>query len=218
MNRTGQVNSGHLILLSIVGIPVTALLAATWLWYFVVHGDLDLIGILGTANRGSLIQPPRALNEGGLTAVSGTTLIYTDLPAKWAFLIPGSDRCEAVCQQTLYQTRQIHRAMGKESNRIRRIYVSDVPLADSHFDLAGLSDNRPLPESFADFLALEHPGLRTFEVSPEAHTLLFAEYTDSSGVWYLVDPKGWIMMSYTPMQTYKEIMTDLQFLLKNSNE
>ena len=41
----------------IAGIPLTMILAATWLWYFVVRGDLDLVCALGTANQGTLVQP-----------------------------------------------------------------------------------------------------------------------------------------------------------------
>ncbi len=33
-------------------------------------------------------------------------------------------RCDAACENSLYVTRQIHVAMGKEFNRLRRLYVS----------------------------------------------------------------------------------------------
>ena len=57
-NRTNN----RMVLLLIAGIPVTMILGATWLWYFVVRGDLDLVGALGTANRGALVQPPRQID------------------------------------------------------------------------------------------------------------------------------------------------------------
>jgi hypothetical protein len=53
--------TGRAVLLLIAGIPLTMILAASWLWYFVVEGDLDLVGTLGTANHGTLVQPPRQL-------------------------------------------------------------------------------------------------------------------------------------------------------------
>ncbi len=47
-----QTRNNRLVLLMIAGIPLTMILAATWLWYFVVQGDLDIVGRLGTANAG----------------------------------------------------------------------------------------------------------------------------------------------------------------------
>ena len=46
---------------------------------------------------------------------------------------------------------------------------------------------------------------------------LFPEYLSDSSTWYLVDPSGWIMMSYNEKVTYKDVIKDLKFLLKNSN-
>ena len=45
---------------------------------------------------------------------------------------------------------------------------------------------------------------------------LFAEYRAEPGTWYLVDPAGWIMMSYNTDVSYKDVISDLKFLLKNS--
>ncbi len=55
--------SGRMVLLLIGGLPVTIILAATWLWYFGTSGNVDLVGMLGTANRGALIKPPRQLDD-----------------------------------------------------------------------------------------------------------------------------------------------------------
>ena len=63
MEDLNQLRRNRMVLLSIAGIPVTVILVATWLWYFVERGDLDLVGMLGTANRGTLVQPPRQLDD-----------------------------------------------------------------------------------------------------------------------------------------------------------
>ena len=41
MEQTDTTNNNRLVLLLIAGIPVTMILAASWLWYFVVEGDLE---------------------------------------------------------------------------------------------------------------------------------------------------------------------------------
>ena len=45
---------------------------------------------------------------------------------------------------------------------------------------------------------------------------LFSEYRGQPSSWYLVDPAGWIMMSYNEDISYKDVIADLKFLLKNS--
>ncbi len=218
METNKQLKNNRLILLSIVGIPITIVLAATWLWYFVAKGDLDLVAILGTANKGSLVQPPRHLDDGNLVDASGAAFSYADLPPKWTFLIPGSGDCDAQCEELLYLTRQIHQAMGKELHRIRRFYVGDTALADTGFEPRALSDNHPLPDNFESYMEAEQVGMPTFTVSPGKHVSLFPEYAGTPDTWYLVDPAGWIMMSYDNQVTYKDVISDLKFLLKNSSE
>jgi len=81
-------NNNRLVLLMIAGIPLTMILMASWLWYFVVRGDLDLVGMLGTANRGTLVQPPRQLDDVDLFEQTGVPIKYADLERRWTMLVP----------------------------------------------------------------------------------------------------------------------------------
>lgn len=217
-NTEDQTKSNRLIFLSIVGIPVTIVLAATWLWYFVARGDIDLIALLGTSNHGTLVQPPRALDDGGLQSEGGIDFAYADLEPQWTFLVPGDAHCDAGCEEVLYLTRQVHLAMGQELNRIRRFYVSTSSPEDTGFDVATLSDKRPAPADFQQYMKAEQRGIKTLTVSAGSFEALFTEYIRDPSTWYLVDPAGWIMMSYNSEETYKDVMADLKFLLKNSSE
>jgi hypothetical protein len=132
-------------------------------------------------------------------------------------LIPGpGGRCDASCEATLYETRQIHTAMGKEYNRLRRLYVSEAAPDDTLLTVQELSDKHPVPASFSAYLANEHRGLQALVLGPGQIDELFAEYRAEPGTWYLVDPAGWIMMSYDETVSYKDVIADLKFLLKNS--
>ena len=78
-----------MVLLLIAGIPLTMMLAATWLWYFVVRGDLDLVGCwapliaaLWCSRRGSWMT--------WRCWIEGLVFKYADLEPKWAMLVPGS--------------------------------------------------------------------------------------------------------------------------------
>lgn len=214
----GNARNGRLILLLIAGIPVIMILASTWLWYFVVEGDLDVVGALGTANQGTLVQPPRDLAAVNASDALGAALAFpTDHP-KWTLLVPrtGTD-CDRACESRLYLTRQIHIAMGKEMNRIRRAFITDAALPDIDLSVPVLSDDRPAPDAFDTYLRREHRGLAAVTTAPATMQRLFPELSENPETWYLVDPAGWIMMSYTPEVTYKDVISDLKFLLKNSN-
>jgi hypothetical protein len=219
MTNTNSPTGSRMILLLIGGIPVTMVLAATWLWFFVARGDLDLVGTLGTANRGALVQPPRQLNDHDVRAGSGEPFAMANTESRWAIIIPSpGNRCDATCEQRLYETRQIHLAMGKEFNRLHRVYISDHSAASTELTAQTLSDGKPAPGAgnFAAFLASEHADLQAVTVSAESFASLFPELEADSGTWYLADPAGWVMMSYNKSVSYKDVISDLKFLLKNS--
>jgi len=211
-------NRGNrMVLLLIGGLPVTMILVSTWLWYFVVRGHLDLVGTLGTANQGTLIQPPRQIDEYEFLDDTGQRVLYAGLPPRWTMIIPGQGaRCGEVCERNLYETRQIRVAMGKDFNRLRRFYVSRQAAGDTHLAVRTLSDGRPAPADFAAYLQQEHGSLEALTLSPAAYDALFREHGVDESTWYLVDPAGWIMMSYNKDDSYKDVIADLKFLLKNS--
>ena len=52
MRDNNPTTNNRMILLLIGGIPLTMILAATWLWYFVARGDLDLVAAERVASLG----------------------------------------------------------------------------------------------------------------------------------------------------------------------
>jgi hypothetical protein len=216
MTTSRHTANNRLVLLMIAGIPLTMILAATWLWFFVVRGDLDLVGALGTANRGQLVQPPRQLDDYPLQNPGGVSFAYADEARRWTFVIPLPRSCGGECEQMLYVTRQIHLAMGKEYNRIRRIGVTEVEPDNVALAVAQLADGRPAPATFRQLLDKEHRDLRLLVLDEPAYGQLFAGREAQAGTWFLVDPGGWLMMAYDQSIPYKDVMVDLKFLLKNS--
>lgn len=212
-------NNNRLVILLIAGIPLTMILAASWLWFFVMRGDLDLVGMLGTANRGSLVQPPRQFADLRLLDDGGHVFAYEDMEPRWMLVVanPGKS-CDQDCEHKLYLTRQIHVAMGKEFSRIRRLYVGEFPPADTELAVDSLSDKGPLPDTFANYLETGHRGLIPLQASAEAFASSFPEQQSDPGLWYLADPAGWVMMTYNSEVSYKDVIADLKFLLKNSSD
>lgn len=213
---TDQTSRGRMVLLLIAGIPLTMFLAATWLWYYVANGELDLVGSVGTHNNGELLQPPRQIDEAVLLDGAGNRLAYADLEPHWSMLIPaGGERCDQACEQSLYLTRQIHIALGKDSRSLQRIYAGDSPARNTPLQVTSFRDDRPAPPDVATLLESDHRGTLALVVSGEGFEQLFPEYLQNPTTWYLVDPRGWIMMSYNADVSYKEVISDLKFLLKN---
>ena len=217
MSEQGS-NNNRMVLLLILGLPVTMILAASWLWFFVERGDLDLVGAMGTHNSGSLVQPPRQLDDHALVDASNLDFKYADLEPRWTLLVanPGGE-CGQTCERSLYLTRQIHTAIGKEYSRIGRMYVGDSDLQATTMGVETLSDDSPSPAGLMDYLEKEQRGLRAITVQAGVYNSLFPEQRESSDTWYLVDPAGWVMMTYTHDISYKDVITDLKFLLKNSS-
>jgi hypothetical protein len=213
------VRNNRMVLLLIAGIPVTIILAATWLWFFVARGDLDLVGMLGTANRGSLVRPPRELPATALLEQDGAVFSYLEQDHRWTMLVAvPAGACDSRCEQSLYFTRQIHQALGKEFNRVRRISLGEAPVADMAMTVTELSDGRPAPTDFASYLDREQRDLTALIGPKGTYQAILPEYVSDHSVWYLVDPAGWIMMSYHEGISYKDVISDLKFLLKNSSE
>ena len=217
-SRAARPGHGRMILLLIAGIPVTVMLAASWMWYFVANGRLDVIGALGTSNRGALVQPPRqAMGAGWLNARSEPLDVAAFRSPYWTIVVPqASALCDARCEHRLFTTRQIHQALGRERGRVRRMLVTSAA-GDLQLGFSALSDARPLPANFSAYLESEQRGLSVWRTSINAFASLFPELGAAPRSWYLMDPNGWVMMRYDSTVNYKDVIADLKFLLKNSN-
>ncbi|MFK7829806.1 MAG: hypothetical protein AB8B57_08520 [Congregibacter sp.] len=210
-------NAGRMTLLLIAGIPVIVILASTWMWFYVASGKIDLIGALGTSNNGELVQPPRQAQTAGWTDLAGVPFALST-PPKWTLVIPQlGNVCDASCEQRLYATRQIHMSLGKELARVQRVLVTDKDIAGLTLAVDTLSDERPMPADFANYLNTEQRGLATIRSESTAFGRLFPELGDVPESWYLMDPNGFVMMRYDPAVDYKDVISDLKFLIKNSN-
>ncbi len=198
-------NKNRMTLLLIAGVPVMIILASSWLWYFVASGRLDLVELLGTSNRGHLLQPP--LNLADLQVVDKEGLDFEpgaeDKP-QWRIMVPGHSDCDADCWQLLHYTRQMHRAMGKYTARIERVFLG-----------IGMDGS----ESLNGELQQQYPRLKLLYTPSASFQAQLDDRWTASGQpdYYLVDPRGWIILSYQADTDGKDLMADLKFLLKNSN-
>jgi|TARA_B110000977_G_scaffold197207_1_gene279177 hypothetical protein len=199
--QSAKVNSSKLELWLILLIPIAGLLIFTFMYF-------SGVGVpQATTNNGSLIQPPRSIETVAIIDMDNNEFVYNNNSHKWTILIPAFGGCNKSCESTLYFTRQMHTALGKQMNGLRRFY---------------LTDEKTIAPITASLLQLEYPKLERFFTSTEQMELLLGrvdgvDYRDGK-TYFLVDPMGFIMMSYTDQHGLKDLLSDLKFLLKQSGE
>ena len=155
----------------------------------------------GSSAKGELIHPARPLEVVGLRHAEGHAAGNEIFQAKWSLIYIGNGACDDACRTALTYGRQTRIAVGKDMDRVQRVF----------FVTGNCCDQR--------YLAAEQPGLVVLDASsPEAQKLL-AEFTGNrASSIYIVDPLGNLMMRHDATQVInKDLLSDLKKLLKLSH-
>jgi cytochrome oxidase Cu insertion factor (SCO1/SenC/PrrC family) len=195
-------------LILIVSCVVFVIVSATILYRLAISGGINLPQVLGTSNYGVLVAPPRQLDDVLLLDEQNQPIKLSSLPAEWNFVVANDGSCPKACVDTLYLTRQLRKALGADSLRVRLVLISK---------------QMPIDQTMHAFIQQEHEKLEVLYTTPSQFDKLFANAPAgldplAANTFYLVDPQGWLMMSYNQNNTYKEILKDMRFLLKNSSQ
>lgn len=188
----------------IIGSLILVIFASTLLFRAAVMGKVDLPALLGTKNNGVLISPPQPIADLPLRDSNDAAFDYASKPKLWSIIVPAGAHCDKSCEQTLYLTRQIHIALGKDADRVRRYLLVTAS---------------PLDVEFENLLK-QHPNVEILKTNESDYSNYFSRMklrpiTDHQ--YLLVDPMGWVMMYYGPQHDYKAVIKDLKFLLSNSS-
>jgi hypothetical protein len=199
---------------------IAALPIGSATWYF---GTQEYQGFMATTNKGVLISPVVDVvtldlrNGAGAPAylpfeelVAGVSPEKYD-PRPWQLLYLGAPECDDSCAERLYFLRQLHVRLGREFERVQRVYVqaSDVP--------------GPLPETTAAFMAEQQPDMKVVYAAASALRSRLSTTVPAGcdplmqHYIYVVDPLGNVMLYFTPENTPEEILSDLDTLLDNSS-
>ncbi|MEY4640966.1 MAG: hypothetical protein RLZZ227_960 [Pseudomonadota bacterium] len=203
------------VLLLIVVLPISL---ATW-----VFGTRENQGMTATNNKGALVIPVLDVTTLSLRNGAGEPayLSFEELtagvspedydPRPWQLLYLGTPECDDTCAERLYFLRQIHVRLGREFERVERVYVqvSDTP--------------GPLPAATAAFITEKQPDMKVVyagasELKEKLQATVPADVDPVSLHYiYVADPVGNVMMYFTPENTPEEILSDLDTLLDNSS-
>jgi len=208
-NAAASTQRNRWLAASIMLLPVAVVLCASALWWAVQRGYIDIVGALGTHNNGQLITPIRDIEQYPLRRLDGSAYHYRDQEQKWSLVIVGDASCaDDRCQERLWLTRQLHTALGRRAQYLRRLY---------------LSSEWPLEDKLLDTLSSEHPQLTVLQATAPDLDALAGSGSDASAsgspaAFYLADKQGYLMMFYTDQNTGRDVIADLKFLMKQSGD
>ena len=189
MNDPARQRTGRLQLLLVAAVFLGPLLVAAWMYY-----GGGSVQPQGRTNHGALLQPIANLAE----ELPGSA-VHAHYQQSWVLLYSQDASCDATCRDALYKLRQSRLMLGKEMDRLTRVF---------------LHGNTP-PDTV--FLAEEHAGLVTIKDGSLTRLLNNKKPVDLPAKgYYLIDPHGNLVMYFRPDLEPSEMVDDLKRLLKLS--
>lgn len=181
--------AARLQLLLIALVFIGPLILAAWLYF----GGTALQPE-GRTNHGELLEPIVNIRD----AVPESPL-HEHNDGHWLLVYPNEGVCDAACEFSLYTVRQSRLMLGKEMDRLGRLFLHGESLPDTVY------------------LAEEHEGLVALSDS-RINALLNNKRPKavSAGGYYLVDPLGNLVMYFPPEIEPSDMVEDIKHLLKFS--
>ncbi len=197
-----SIASNRLKLLAILAMFLLPLLAALLMY----KGRLPSLSS-ETINQGTLVQPPVALDWTAAKADPATEPGEA-LLGSWVMLMAVPATCEEACLQKVTGLRQVHKATGRERQRLELVLLTDsLPLEPL---------NQQFLNIYEQFKVLADPSGKIHQSIQSA--LNQSGLPANSLNTYLVDPLGNIMMAYTPPGSEARMTKDLKRLLAWSKQ
>src|SRR5215208_2052015 len=108
--RLGRVKM--LLVLAVCAAPVVA----SYFTYYVIRPE-------GRRNYGELVDPQRPLPALSALAPDGTRVELPALKGQWLLVSVAGGACDSACQQHLYFQRQLRESLGREKDRLDRVWL-----------------------------------------------------------------------------------------------
>ena len=177
------------------------LLIAVFILPFTMAVLLHLIDLKPSGKSyGNLIQPPKSLQIPALTNEQGKTFKPEQWNKIWSIVTVDNTGCEKKCAERVHMLKQVHTSMNKEMKRIQRVLLVPTEINKKAYS--------QLQQKYPDLIILSDADTKITKFS--------GEFAVTTGVVFLVDPLGNLMMSYPEQFDPKGLYSDLKRLLKNS--
>jgi cytochrome oxidase Cu insertion factor (SCO1/SenC/PrrC family) len=154
---------------------------------------------------GQLIEPQRDIPAITATDLKGQAVDLQSLRGQWLFVMVAGGACDSECERMLYVQRQLHKSLGREKDRVDRVWL--------------VSDKAAVNDALVQALQ----GATVLRADAEALSKWFYPAADLQlkDHFYLVDPMGRWMMRFPSRQEGAEapvkIKRDLERLLRAAN-
>jgi hypothetical protein len=169
---------------------------ASYFAYYVVRPE-------GRRNYGELIEPQRPLPAAAARTLDGQPVPLPALQGQWLLLSVASGSCDATCEKHLYLQRQLREALGKDKDRVDRVWL--------------IPDAAPVREALEP--ALKQATVLRVDPAVVAQWLQPAAGKRLEDHLYVIDPRGHWMMRFPAGQdlsTAPKIRRDLERLMRGS--
>lgn len=189
--------SGRLQMLLVLAVCAAPVVASYFTYYVVRPG--------GRTNYSDLIDPQRPLPEQVWHDLAGAPVKSSSLKGQWLLVSVAGGACDAACEKTLYLQRQLRETLGKERDRLDKVWLvaDDAPVRPEV-----LAAIRPHGAE-ATVLRVPRETLAAWLAPAAGHVL--------DQHLYIVDPMGnWMMRAPADPQPAK-LKRDLEKLLRASS-
>ena len=153
------------------------------------------------SNHGEILDPVIDVSQLKLKDDSNAPIPREVFTRKWLLIsFVGAD-CDEACNARLYDSRQVHKALGKDQDRVERMIVHLQPASA---DLSKLIKD-------------EYPNAVNVHGDEKIISSTFGSAAQiNENQIYIMDPIGNVMMRFSQEQSKKDIKSDIQKLLKVS--
>ena len=192
-DRTKHGRLKMLLVLLLCASPVIA----SYITYYFIRPE-------GRRNFGELIDPQKPVPNLSATTLDGKSVNLQTLKGQWLLVSISGGACDASCQNHLYLQRQVRETLGKEKDRLDRVWF--------------VSDTTPVPDALRpalkDATVLRLPADQLGTWMQAANGKQLADHI------YVIDPMGNWMMRFAPgfnAESAVKAKKDLERLLKASS-
>jgi cytochrome oxidase Cu insertion factor (SCO1/SenC/PrrC family) len=191
-----RTRSGRLRMLLVLAICAAPVIAS-YLTYFVIRPD-------GRTNYSELIQPQRPIPADlPLTDLQGAAVPAESLRGQWLLVVVSAAACDATCEKHLWLQRQLRETLGREKERVDKVWLIDDAGTPKPQVLQGVTTNTE-----ATVLRVPARALAAW-LQPSAGQAL-------EDHMYIVDPLGNWMMRVPPNAEPAKLKRDVEKLLRAS--
>ena len=179
----------------------------------VIASYLAYFGVVrpeGRSNYGELITPRPMPASLALADLRGARVAPPGLQGQWLLVVVAGGACDAVCERHLWLQRQLHETLGREKDRVDKLWLIDDAAAPRSETLAaiGAASGAAAALAPATVLRVDRAALAAW-LAPAAGRALEDHL-------YLVDPRGDWMMRAPAEADPAKLKRDVERLLRAS--